>query len=438
VAIDERIRQELSRLDPGPADLDRALVGSLEAARRHLRRRRVTSSAVLLTVLVALVAGAVARLAADSDERAPVVSGLGADRWRPMAPAPLDGRSGHSLVWTGREVLVWGGNERSASFADGAAYDPKTDRWRTIAPAPVAGRAHHASVWTGRELVVWGGADHNGAGRLDGAAYDPATNRWRRIAASPLSARFRPAAVWTGSEMLVVGGSPVREHPDMAMPTVVSAPGQSRPSTPTIGGAAYDPVADRWRTIADGPIPGESAPYTPAAWTGTELYVLVGGPAVFAPTGLSSGRAPGSGLPAAAYDPARDRWRELPAVPVPVTTVPTLTWTGKALVALNPAHPGATYDPARDRWLPVPAPPRQGRFGAYTAHWTGREVVLAADLGFAYDPDTERWRTLPQLPAARDVEEMGSTWTGEVVVVWGGFRSSGGNTDTGALYRPPA
>ena len=56
-------------------------------------------------------------------------------------------------VWTGTELLVWGGPGPAA-----AAYDPATDRWRRIGPGPLGTRNQFGHTWTGTELVVYGGA----------------------------------------------------------------------------------------------------------------------------------------------------------------------------------------------------------------------------------------------------------------------------------------
>lgn len=72
---------------------------------------------------------------------------LPAGTWRPTAPGPLAGRANHSAVWTGSKMIVFGGLARGAgcrpgcALNDGAAYDPATDRWSPIAPAPIAGRS---------------------------------------------------------------------------------------------------------------------------------------------------------------------------------------------------------------------------------------------------------------------------------------------------------
>ena len=134
------------------------------------------------------------------------------DKWRQLAPSPLTRRAGHSAVWTGEEMIVWGGvpageaSDNQLVLSDGAAYDPEADSWRRIPNAPIRSREGGGAqaVWTGEEMIAWGGGGHRG--RADGIAYDPASNGWRRIPEAPLTGRDRHTAVWTGSAMLVWGG----------------------------------------------------------------------------------------------------------------------------------------------------------------------------------------------------------------------------------------
>ena len=123
-------------------------------------------------------------------------------------------RYGHSATWTGREMIVWGGRLASigggAFLGDGAGYDPATDSWRGPiasdgAPSP---RNGHAAAWTGRELIIWGGQGATGAYLSDGALYDPLFDRWRPMSSvGAPSPRETMAAAWTGTELLVWGGS---------------------------------------------------------------------------------------------------------------------------------------------------------------------------------------------------------------------------------------
>ena len=51
--------------------------------------------------------------------------------------------------------------------------------WATMAPSPLVARFAPISLWTGDELIVWGGHDLAGDEYVDGAAYDPITDTWR-------------------------------------------------------------------------------------------------------------------------------------------------------------------------------------------------------------------------------------------------------------------
>jgi N-acetylneuraminic acid mutarotase len=102
-------------------------------------------------------------------------------------------------VWTGSEMIVWGG-----PFYGGAKYNPDTDTWSPMTPnndlhAPMAG---FTAVWTGSEAIFWGGFENTGS------RYDPATDSWTAAStASAPSARYGHTAVWAGSEMIIWGGS---------------------------------------------------------------------------------------------------------------------------------------------------------------------------------------------------------------------------------------
>jgi hypothetical protein len=54
----------------------------------------------------------------------------------------------------------------------GGSYDPVADRWQTFPAGPLSTRAIHTVVWTGQEMLVWGGTGGQSA-LGDGAAYRP-------------------------------------------------------------------------------------------------------------------------------------------------------------------------------------------------------------------------------------------------------------------------
>ena len=85
------------------------------------------------------------------------------DTWTPTstfgAPTP---RVGASAVWTGTEMIVWGGKEfDDYPYLDsGGRYDPASDLWLPISRvAGARARIGHTAVWTGTEMIVWGGFD---------------------------------------------------------------------------------------------------------------------------------------------------------------------------------------------------------------------------------------------------------------------------------------
>ena len=71
-------------------------------------------------------------------------------------------------------------------LARGVAYDPTTNRWRWLPPMDTA-RTGFVAVWTGDQLVVWGGVGANGSIPPGGETYDP----WRTP--GPPSRRHRCA-----------------------------------------------------------------------------------------------------------------------------------------------------------------------------------------------------------------------------------------------------
>ncbi|MBK7198365.1 MAG: hypothetical protein IPH80_38420 [Myxococcales bacterium] len=96
-------------------------------------------------------------------------------------------RSGHTAVWTGTEMIVWGGYGAGGNHDDGGRYDPATGQWTLISSGVASARVNHAAVWTGTETIVWGG--HDGADRNDGARFDPRPGSGPPLPAAGPSAR---------------------------------------------------------------------------------------------------------------------------------------------------------------------------------------------------------------------------------------------------------
>ena len=105
--------------------------------------------------------------------------------WQVVSPvgAPA-GRWAHTAIWTGTEMIVWGG-ELDAALNDtntGGRYDPATDTWTltSLNLGVPSERRNHTAVWTGSEMIVWGGDRFPFPLFLDtGARYNPATSTGR-------------------------------------------------------------------------------------------------------------------------------------------------------------------------------------------------------------------------------------------------------------------
>ena len=166
------------------------------------------------------------------------------------------GRIGAGAVWTGEEMIVWGGVSRRGTIepvGDGAAYDPAADSWRGIAPAPsgVLGAPGAGAAWTGTTAVFWAGNSPDGPSA--GGVYDPTTDSWQRMPDGPLGPREGYVSVWTGTELLIVGGT--------------SGDGFAHPVA-----AAFDPRAGSWRLLPALNELGTLRP-TGAVWNGERVFL---------------------------------------------------------------------------------------------------------------------------------------------------------------------
>ncbi|MBB4930496.1 hypothetical protein F4561_001316 [Lipingzhangella halophila] len=130
-----------------------------------------------------------------------------------LPSAPLDSRQDHSLLWSGTELLVWGGHgaNQHDSFSDGAAYSPETGSWRTMTEVDLESRTRHSAVLVEDRMLVWGGftPSHSGGTEAhlarDGALYDIRSDSWEPIAPAPEGRSMARAAV-VGEHVVFGGG----------------------------------------------------------------------------------------------------------------------------------------------------------------------------------------------------------------------------------------
>jgi N-acetylneuraminic acid mutarotase len=349
------------------------------------------------------------------------------DSWTPTntTGAP-SARSDHKAVWTGSEMLVWGGYNGSSYPAAGGRYNPTTNSWTAISTtnAP-AGRGQHQAFWTGSLLLVWGGFGANGSAR-DGARYDPASNSWTPTdATDPYSFREHHTAIWTGTEMIAWGGY-----------------GDGTAATGLDTGRIYDPITDSWDETSVTNAPSPRAGHS-AIWTGTEIIVW-GGNTV-------SWSTPGDG---GRYNPMTDSWADTSMASAPeAPSYHSAVWTGTEMIVFGGSiwdspwdNGGGRYNPSTNSWSPISMTGvPQGRY-LHTAVWTGSEMLVWGGAGSTgslgdgarYSPTSNSWTTISNTndPSARVLHS--AIWDGSRMIIWGGSEdySPWINTNTGGLYNP--
>jgi len=237
--------------------------------------------------------------------------------------APPSVRWGGTSVWTGSELIHWGGTQGidPPHSADGVIFDARSLEWRHLAPGPLSARSWAVGVWTGGDVIIWGGATGSWPAEepvADGAAFDPATESWRSIARAPF-ALVGPEAVWTGTEMLVVGSE-----------------GRA---------LSYDPAADTWRLLPDAPV---ELSELDAVWTGREMIAF----------GAAVGAGGQSQPPTigAAFDPSENRWRTIESPALSPYAV-AATWAGTEMVAVDYELAASSLDPVLNQWHRLPRLP---------------------------------------------------------------------------------
>jgi hypothetical protein len=213
------------------------------------------------------------------------------DTWTATTTANApSGRSFYTAVWTGSEMIVWGGR---GGLNTGGRYNPSTDSWTatSLTNAPTA-RHSHTAVWTGNEMIVWGGSVSSSPYYSNtGGRYNPSTDSWTATSTTDApAARANHTAVWSGSEMIVWGG----DNPGGVLNT----------------GGRYNPSTDSWTATSTSNAPSARNTHT-AVWTGNEMIVW-GGSAVGASGGSNSGGR---------YNPSTDSW-----IATSTTNAPTGRW----------------------------------------------------------------------------------------------------------------
>jgi len=409
----------------------------------------------------------------------------------PFGP-PAMARSDHAAVWTGSEMIVWGGYD-GVPRNNGSRYNPSANSWVALSTnGPPAARYGHSAVWTGTEMIVFGGAvvgNFFTGGTIStntGGRYNPATDTWTPITAGGGSRRNH-VAFWTGSRMLVWGG------------TFTSTGTFGSGEAPRNDGALYDPVANNWTFISSTDAPSPRRGYS-AIWTGTDLmvwggYAIVGSfittrtnfndgarynlaantwtpmSLVGAPSRRSDHSAIWSGSQmivwgglyaetfggstnyndGARYNPGANTWSALATSAATPTSRygHTAAWLGNGMVVwggtdgANLFNSGARYYPGANTWSNMV---NAGRPAARSGHtvvttasemilWGGQNESMFLDIGGRYNLSTDIWQATPRTGDRSTRRGHTAIWTGSEFLVWGGFDGES-YLDTGGRFNP--
>ncbi len=333
------------------------------------------------------------------------------ESWQELIPPDSPAaRTLHSSVWTGSEMIIWGGRgpgtvSTATRFAEGARYNPATNTWTALPGSGLSARERHTATWTGTEMIIWGGESYTG-GTLtavnSGARYNPATDSWTALpSASAPSARSRHTAVWSGTDLIIWGGRP-----------------GSSSQTPVATGARFTPSSNAWTALPATGAPAARSEHA-ACWTGTEMAILGGIGTVDYERNITC------------FSPSTATWRSIdPFGFSTISQLPTqCAWTGQQILIWT----GTTvlgYAPGSDTWAPPDSPPGPAPTSV-TSTWTGTEWILTgagADgeaSSWRYDPAASVWGPVAVAPGLR--YGPSAVWSGSRLLVWGGG-ANGANT----------
>jgi N-acetylneuraminic acid mutarotase len=320
------------------------------------------------------------------------------------APTP---RAAHTAVWTGSEMIVWGGNHTGGVFANGGRYNPSTDSWTatTTNNAPI-GRTEHTAVWTGSEMIVWGGIEEDFHPLNTGGRYNPSTDSWSATSTTNApDARTQHTAVWTGSEMIVWGGNDNSQFDFNS-------------------GGRYDPNTDSWTATSINNAPAARYYHT-AVWTGSEMIVWGGWDQNF--NNLNTGGR---------YNPSTDSWTatSINNAPDPRGSH-TAVWTDSEMIVWggyggSDFNTGGRYNPSTDSWMATSTTNAPTARETHTAVWTGSEMIVwggdgctvgcLLNTGGRYDPVADSWTATSTTSAPEGRNFHTAVWTGSEMIVWGG------------------
>lgn len=341
--------------------------------------------------------------------------------WERLDDLPLSKRTGPVTVWTGREVIAFGGDpgtpcppnadcvQTNPMARDGAALDPDTGHWRSLSSAPIGIEPYAPSAlvgdhlfvkvrekvldydvrrdaWStlprtvsdwydlvadGDRLVLVSGSDEQEV-RAD-LTYDVAKKRWSELPEDPIGPAFDRGMVASPSGLVLTAKKLVPNPGAGDQPSFVLA-------------AMLDPKSGQWRRLPDGDLLGGGR------------TAVVGDRLIMPSPDASNGGGDGAGdygrlIPfGGVLDLEDDTWHRLPNAPRYLGGGWPVDASGSRLIAAE----GYVYDDASGSWLEVPRPPGAAERPG-PAVWVGDRLVVVGGTNDeltaekAYDLSVRSW-----------------------------------------------
>jgi len=304
----------------------------------------------------------------------------GAGTWSTIAATTIDGRIDSSTIWTGSEMIVWGGHyydtvsSTNIYLLNGGMYDPSVNLWTdtyVLTGTPVS-RTGHSAIWTGQAMIIWGGYD--GGYLKSGHYFDPGINFWFYTLPEGPTGRRWHSAVWTGT-----GGDKPWRH------RMIVWGGYN--GSYLNDGSWYDMETGIWFSLPSTNAPSARRGHT-SVWTGSKMIVWGG------------------------YD-------------------------GSAYL-----NNGGVYDPETNTWTPMSTNNAPGGRIDHTAVWTGSKMIIwggggapGYNTGGVYDPETNTWGAISNVNVPSQRGQHAAVWDNiNSMIIWGGWD---GITffNTGGIYK---
>jgi len=344
-------------------------------------------------------------------------------------------RAGHTQVWTGAEMIVWGGWDGQNTLYTGAVYSPTLSTWTAITTdgAP-ASRTAHTAIWTGSKMIIWGGYT---VASSDTQTIDNCETAWLSDATdvtTDISTDEKEGTYSVSIDIATAFTNGLIAHDELPAPINISARTSVSfwiRASDNIPSGVLSLVLDDTKactsTLEDMSI---NTTLNAGAWTLVTLSLS--NPALLTEivaVGLKANTDPGT----------------------VIILIDNIGASGGGTTYYND---GSVYDPAAKSWTGLP-PTNAPEVRAYhSAVWTGSKMIIwggksssSYKNGGVYNPNTGVWEigwqldnlrngTHPYNPSSRS-KHM-AIWTGgdgseswhKKMIIWGG---EGGGT-TGAIY----